>query len=66
MATISPVSHSLAWYTTPKLPLPMTFGEREKGAESFSLLLFVQTGSISMALPHLAGELYQELVIINY
>ena len=24
MATISPVSQSLAWYTTPKLPLPIT------------------------------------------
>lgn len=24
MATISPESHSFAWYTTPKLPFPMT------------------------------------------
>ena len=24
IATISPESHSLAWYTTPKLPFPMT------------------------------------------
>ena len=45
MATISPVSQSLAWYTTPKLPLPITLGKRQCFETFFEQ---IRTGWISI------------------